>query len=153
MKTATSGTWEGHDPVRKDQPGCGWSRRVGVGGAAVVPVKSLKDGGGKGGSRSRPVAECRGDLISLNKENISQGQRKLVYMMEITIVKSGGELCPGKLGCIGSAGGVAETRLGKPGRCAAAPTQLPRGRGTGNSPLLPDQTVVNPNFFNQYRAK
>ena len=29
--------------------------------------------------------------------------------------------------------------LGKPRRCAAAPTQLLRGRGASNGPLLPDQ--------------
>jgi hypothetical protein len=81
METATSGTWDGKEPVRKDQPGCGWNRRLKAGGAAVVPLNPSKDGGGKGDSRSRSASECRGDLRSLNK-NISQGQSERVYAME-----------------------------------------------------------------------
>jgi hypothetical protein len=82
MLTATSGTWEGEGPVRKDQPGCGWNRRLLTGGAAVVPEKPSKDGGGMGGSYSRQDDERCGGLISLNKENISQIQKRLAQAME-----------------------------------------------------------------------
>ncbi len=47
------------------------------GGAAVVPLKPAKVGRGKGGSDSWQVNERYGGLTSLNKENISQIQRRL----------------------------------------------------------------------------
>ena len=46
----------------------------------------------------------------------SRGWASARRATSLCIVKSNGELCPRKRGCIGSAGGVAETRLGKPGK-------------------------------------
>jgi RNA-directed DNA polymerase len=45
-------------------------------------MKPSKGGGGKGGSCSRQDNERRGGLISLNKENISQVQRRLAQAVE-----------------------------------------------------------------------